>query len=100
MTMSEIWKFISQNALVSTIAGAAVLGIVGWLWKIYRDRRDSRTIYDFLLMSASKTDWGFRTTHAISSATKISEERVAELCSKHSRIRRNEQELQSWRLDA
>jgi hypothetical protein len=98
----SMWKsiltFVSNNALASAIAAGVILAAVGGIWKWWRDRRDSNTIYEFLVGSKSKTGFGFRTTEAISSHTKISETRVAELCSRHPDIRRNEKEKQSWTL--
>lgn len=60
--------------------------------------RTLRAIYQFLLTSKAGTAFTFRSTEAISSHTKISEERVADLCSNHPKIRRNEKEKQSWTL--
>jgi hypothetical protein len=93
-----VWKFVSENALVSGILAALVIALLGWLLKVARDGRDSKAIYDFLVRSASESGHTFRSTHAISAATKISETRVAELCSRHRKIARNEKEAQTWRL--
>lgn len=90
--------FISNNALASTLAGAAILGVLGWAAKAYRDGRDSATIYNFLASSQLGTDWDFRSTEAIASHTNLSESRVASLCAVHPKIRRNEKQLQSWAL--
>jgi hypothetical protein len=98
--MTDALNFISNNALVSAIAAAAIVGLVGWLWRCYRNSRDSKLIYNFLLNSTSETEFSFRSTEAIASDTKISESRVAELCIKHPKIKRNEKEKQSWRLVA
>ena len=96
--MSTILETISNNQLVSGLVVAAVAAIVGAAWKWKHDRKDSGKIYDFLLKSKSGTDFTFRSTEAISSATKIPEKRVALLCSKHPKIKRNEKEKQSWKL--
>jgi hypothetical protein len=94
------WSFISENALVSTLVAAALIGGIGWLWKYCRDRRDSERIYSYLTQSMSETDWKFRGTAAISSKLKIPESRVEELCHKHSKIRRNAKEKQSWTVES
>ena len=93
-------EFISNNALVSTLIAALVIAAAGGIWKWWHDRKDSQTIYEFLRTSKTGTDFTFRSTEAISSHTKISEKRVAELCSKHPKIRRNKKEKQSWTLVA
>lgn len=96
--MNAILETISNNQLVSGVVVAAVIAIVGAVLKWNHDRRDSKKIYNFMLKSKSGTDYIFRSTEAISSATKISEKRVAALCSNHPKIKRNEKEKQSWKL--
>jgi prenyltransferase beta subunit len=96
--MTKALQFISNNSLASTLAAAVILAIVSGIWKWHRDHRDSKKIYDFMMKSKTETDYVFRSTEAISSHTKISENRVAELCSKHPKIKRNEKEKQSWRV--
>ena len=92
--------FISNNALISALIAAAVIAAAGGVWKWWHDRKDSQAIYNFLLTSKARTSFSFRSTAAISSHTRLSEKRVADLCSKHPKIRRNEQEKQSWTLVA
>jgi hypothetical protein len=96
--VSTMLEFICNNALVSGLIVAPVIAVAGGVWKWRHDRKDSQTIYNFLLKSKAGTDFTFRSTEAISSHTKIPERRVADLCSKHPKIRRNEEEKQSWTL--
>ncbi len=96
--MNTIFETISNNQLISGLAVAGIIVIIGACWRWNHDRRDSKKIYDFMLESKSGTGFTFRSTEAISSATKISEKRVAELCSKHPNIKRNEKEKRSWKL--
>ena len=96
--MSAILDTISNNQLVSGLVVAGVIADVGAGWKWNHDRRDSKRIYDFMLKSNSETDFTFRSTEAISSATKIPEKRVSGVCSKHPKVKRNEKEKQSWKL--
>lgn len=98
MSLNQVFEFIKQNQVLAPIVTAAVLGTLGFLYRSYRKYRDGKKIYDFLLKSRTNTDFNFRSTEAISSATKIPETRVAELCSRHKKIMRNEKEKQSWQL--
>lgn len=98
--MGAIWDLISSNALISGIVVIAIGWVGNKIWKWRGDQRDSKTIYDFLLTSKTDVDFTFRSTEAISSHTKIPEKRVADLCSRHPKIRRNEKQKQSWTLDA
>jgi hypothetical protein len=91
------WKWIEENATPLTLVGV-VIGLIDRILKLCRDRGDSKRIYDFLLTSQSNTNYTFRSTESISSATKIPEGRVEVLCSRHPKIRRNEKEKQTWKI--
>jgi hypothetical protein len=66
-----ILDWISNNETASTVVGGLILaGILGFR-KWLRDREDSETIYKDLLGSKSTRAYNFRSTHAISSHTKI-----------------------------
>ena len=95
--MSTIWNFINNN-LIATLISAAILAVIGGIWKWRRDSRDSVAIYNFLLDSKSRTDFNFRSTPAIASHTRLPAKRVAALCARHPKIRRNEKEKESWIL--
>lgn len=94
----SIWNFVSENPLISAIIAGLVVSLIIGFVKHCRDSKDSKTIYDFLRQSAADGRYTFRSTEAISSATKIPELRVAELCSRHPNIKRNKLEKQSWQL--
>jgi hypothetical protein len=91
-----------DNNFKEIAAGVAIIvaiaGTLVWLFKWFQNKRDSDKIYKFLRRSAKERGWAFRTTHAISSATQIPEDRVCKLCSRDKRIRGNEKEKESWRL--
>jgi hypothetical protein len=93
-----IFEYISNNQLLSSLFATTIIGIIAFSWTYWKNFRDSKKIYEFLLQSKSNTDFTFRSTQAISSKTKITESRVRELCSKHPYIKRNEKEKQSWRI--
>jgi hypothetical protein len=96
--VKDVFTFITTNSLASTIVGAAILGGIAWAVRAHRNRKDSEAIYRFLLSSKTATDFTFRSTEAIASHTRLSEERVAVLCARHPNIRRNSKEKQSWLL--
>jgi hypothetical protein len=90
---SNIKELAAGAAIVVVIAGTLI-----WLFKWFQDKRDRDKIYKFLRRSAKERGWVFRTTHAISSGTKIPENRVSKLCNRDKRIKRNDKEKESWRL--
>ncbi len=91
-------KYASENSLFSALIAALLVAAVAGLWRLYRNSRDGKRIYEYLKHSASETGYVFRSTEAISAHTKMPEGRVADLCAKHPKIKRNEKEKQSWRL--
>ena len=97
--MEALTEIVSQNSLLSTLVGAAIIGLIGWLWRCNENRKDSNSILRFLESSKNSTSYTFRSTEAIASHTNLSEKRVELLCAKHPRIKRNTKEKQSWRLE-
>lgn len=91
-------KIVTDNPLVSAIVAALISAGILWLIKEIKDNKDSQAIYQFLLGSKEKTEYTFRSTAAISSATKIPELKIAKLCSRNKKIKRNELEKQSWKV--
>lgn len=96
--MVKFLDFVTNNSLGSALTAAAIMAVIVWLWKCYKNWSDRKKIYNFLLTSKAGSDFTFRSTEAISSHTQIAESRVAELCNKHAKIKRNEKTKQSWRL--
>jgi hypothetical protein len=99
--INDFVGFLGSN-IKELAAGVAIVvfvaGTVAWLFKWFQDKRDREKIYKFLRRSVKEKGWAFRTTHAISSSTKIPEHRVSKLCRRDKRIKRNEKEKESWRL--
>ena len=91
-----MWKAITDNPLVSAIIAGLILAALAWTTKKLKDKLDAQRIYKFI---SGPTETS-RTTAAISSETHIPESRVAELCSKDKRIKRNTLPKQSWRIAA
>jgi hypothetical protein len=91
--MSDFFKNGIVQGVLATLIGVLVLGIFGWL----KFKRDEKIVTKFLKNSGVETRHNFRTTHAISSATNLSEERIRKVCSKSSKIRRNQKEKESWK---
>jgi hypothetical protein len=92
--MNDFFKNGIVQVVIATLIGALILGIFGWL----KFKRDEKVVTRFLKNSGVETDHIFRKTHAISSATNLSQERIRKVCSKSSKIRRNQKEKESWKL--
>jgi hypothetical protein len=92
--MSDFFKNGIVQGLLVTLIGAIILGLFGWL----KFKRDEKIVAKFLQNSGVETPHTFRTTHAISSSTNLRKERIRKVCSKSSKIRRNQKEKESWKL--
>lgn len=74
------------NDIISTSFGGAAAGLALYLVQLghaaYRDRRDSRIVFDWMTEQASpRHGWKFRSTRSIASHTNLTEDRVRYLCS-------------------
>jgi len=96
--MDVLIEFVTNNALASTLVGAAIIGGLSWLWRTNQYNKDSNAIMSFLTNSSKDTSFTFRSTEAIASHTNLTESRVSTICAKHQNIKRNTNEKQSWRL--
>lgn len=88
-----------NNGIVQGVLAALILAFLFWVKSIIRRLKDENKIIRFLKKSAFETELNFRSTHAISSATNLTEERVNKVCGKSKRIRRNQKEKKSWILN-
>ena len=88
-----------HNGIVQGALAALVAAFVIWMIRAVCIRMDEKKIITFLQKSATETELQFRTTHAIASATHLPEERVAKICGRSKRIRRNQKGKESWVLD-
>lgn len=98
LLLRTMLDFVTNNALVATLVAAAIIALAGRGWKRYRDKRDGEVIYSFLRQSMAGAEFRFRTTHAITSHTHIPGQRVGDLCLSHPKIRRNEEDKESWTI--
>jgi hypothetical protein len=95
--LAQAFAFAQAHAS-SILSGTVVVAVVGWLYTLYCDWRDSRAILNFLKGSAAASGYQFRSSEAISAATKISKARVERLCIRHKQISRNGAQKESWQL--
>jgi len=92
--MNDFFNNGIVQAVLATLIGVLILGIFGWL----KFKRDEKVVAKFLKNSGVETSHTFRTTHAISSATNLSQERIRKVCSKSCKIKRNQKEKESWKI--
>jgi len=84
--------------MVETILGGLIVaGLVG-IDKIGFDHFLTRKILKFLKNSKEDGNYIYRSSHAISAETHMTEEKVRKLCSKCKEIKRNTGERGTWKL--
>lgn len=91
---------ISKNekrAIDALLEAGTRTGIVSE-FGLLKFKRDEEIVTKFLKNSGVNNSHTFKTTNAISSATNLSKERIRNVCSKSSRIRRNQKEKGLWKL--
>ena len=94
--MSTDLELLGNNPLAATLIAATIIGAAGWIWNSWRNRRDGDRIHQFLVDSAN--EYEFWSTPAIVSRLKIPKACVQVRCLRHLKIRRNENENESWTL--
>jgi len=92
--MSDFFDNGIVQGIFATLIGALILGLFG----LFKFKRDEKIVTQFLKNSGIETSHSFRTTHAISSATSLSKERIRHICRKSAMIRRHERDKESWKL--
>jgi hypothetical protein len=93
--MSNFFNNGIVQGVLATLILVIILGILGWLnFKI-----DKKIVTKFLANSGVESRDTYNTTHAISSAINLSEQRIRKVCNKSPRIRKNQkEEKESWKL--
>jgi hypothetical protein len=87
-------KYLLASAMVGSCSVVFILRAI----KTTKDRRDSNRIYQFLCRSVKDGQYRFRSSEAISAVTNLPVSRIADLCRKHGRIERKEQQRHMWRV--
>jgi hypothetical protein len=77
-----------------TLVVVIILGLFGWL----KFRRDEKVVIEFLKNSGVDAGDDFKSTAAISSATRLSESRIRRICGRSARVRRHHEDWESWKL--
>lgn len=86
------------NSISEAIIAGLVVAAITVLLKSIRDYLATNKILKFLRSSGKNKNYRYRSSHAISSETHISEDRVQKLCSRSKKIKRSAREKETWRL--
>ena len=82
----ETWQGIVIGAVGGAIAGLTV-PISGWLVSYFRDIRDRRAVYKWLVNNTEEVAGKqFRSTRTIASYNNLTEDRIRFICSSHTEI--------------
>ncbi len=77
----------------------AVLGLTPWLWTKLNNWRYEEKIYNWLSENTKdQNDYRFKSTIEICNGVNLENNIVASMCYKSKRIRRNEEEKETWTI--
>lgn len=94
MRLKSMIKQIIIGVIISLVVSLCLCFI-----RFLRNVKDTKKIINYLKNSKEKTGYSFRSNHAIASDTHLTEERVRTLCSRSKKVKRNEKEKESWKLN-
>lgn len=83
----------SEALFIGIVIGTVSL-VFPWLHKRYMFNRDSAKIITFIRDSK----YTFRSTQAIAETTKLSQEKVEEICQRNKQIIQNKKNPHTWRI--
>ncbi len=90
------------EGIIIGIFGGLFSGIGIWLLdrlgKLRDFTKDENSIVTFLTKHINETDFIFNTTYRISSEVNLTESRVNEICSRSTKIRRNQKNKETWTI--
>jgi len=90
--------FFNYN-IVQGVVVSLIIALFFRIIAVIKTKIDSRKILSFLKNSRMTTKHNFRSTHAIASDVKLSEDRVRKLCPTIKGIKRSQKEKEAWKLE-
>ena len=96
---SRLWNLLSKNSFVGALVSGLLTVFIGWVisWGIKKYR--ASRVYNILRRGLAEKNKTFLPTAYLSSKSGYTQSQVEALCSYHSKIHRNEKELESWRIE-
>lgn len=97
--ISALWELLSKNSFVGALVSGLLIVFIGWVisWGIKKYR--AGRIYNILQSGLTEKNKKFLPTAYLASKSGYTQSQVEVLCSSHSKIYRNEKELESWRIE-
>lgn len=93
-----MWKLLSENSFLGAlVSGIAIIVIVA-IFKFFLNKYKASQVFDVLKSGLDDKNRTFLPTSYLAAKTNYTQAKVEQLCSSHSKIKRNEKELESWKI--
>jgi len=94
----DLWALLSVNSFVGALVSGLIILLVGYLINLHIKKYRASRIHDILKAGLKEKNKKFLPTAYLSAESGYTQSQVESLCSHHKNIRRNEKELESWRI--
>lgn len=93
-----MWKLLSENSFLGAlVSGIAIIVLVA-IFKFFLNKYKASQVFNALKSGLAEKKHTFLPTSYLAAKTNYTQEKVEQLCSSHSKIKRNEKELESWQV--
>lgn len=96
--IKALWELLSKNSFAGALASGLLLLVIAWIVRWGTKKYRASRIYTILQAGLTEKKKSYLPTAYLASKSGYTQDQVEALCSHHSKIRRNEKELESWRI--
>ena len=93
-----MWELLSTNSFIGALASGLAILLIAWLVNLCLKKYRARKIYGILKQGLENKNKIYLPTAYLSAKSGYTQSQVESLCSHHKSIKRNEKELESWRI--
>jgi len=98
-SFSCLWQLLSENSFVGALISGLLILFIGWFFSQGVKKHRANRIHSILQKGLIEKNKNFLPTAYLSSKSSYTQSQVESLCCYHSKIRRNEKDLQTWSIE-
>ena len=95
----EVWDLLGTNSFVGALVSGLLILLVAWLINCGVKKHRANRVYEILKSGLSEKKKSYLPTAYLASRSGYTQSQIESLCSHHKKIKRNQKELESWRVE-